>query len=208
MVAFGRERSAWWAWSPSSGRQPQRDFALIAIIGAMDSPSGKRHRPPRAADNAMAQLAHRLLDEAVRLAGTADALAMQMEPHVGKRYGNSAIYAYTNARAVPPGDVLLAAALAAGISLDERLGLVRQQDEVERQVDDLRVEMAQLRTEVAALQGRLPERDDAPAETSSPPRVETARQAQRREWARRSMPAGPPIPPAPGDRAAGRNRRP
>jgi hypothetical protein len=104
----------------------------------------------------MARLAQQVLDEAVRAAGTADALAERMEPHVQKRYGNSAIYAYTNARAVPPGDALLAAALATGISLDEKLGLVRMQSEVERQVEQLRAEIAEMRGILADLGGPAP----------------------------------------------------
>lgn len=102
----------------------------------------------------MAILAYRVLDEAARAVGTADALAVRMEPHVHKRYGNSAIYAYTNERAVPPGDVLLAAALAAGISLDDKLGIGREPSEAERQMAELRAEMAQLRGQVAELQER------------------------------------------------------
>ena len=64
-----------------------------------------------------------------------------MEPHLLKRINNSAIYGYTNDRQdrnVPPGDVLLAAALAAGISLDEKLGMVRQAHDME----ELRAQIA------------------------------------------------------------------
>ena len=126
---------------------------------------------------------------------------------MGKRYGNSAIYAYTNERAVPPGDVLLAAALATGISLDDRIGIVRQQVEVEQQVDDLRAEMAQLRRDVAALSGRLADTLDAPVEGSEVQAPEAERAARRREWARRSAPAAPPASPTPGSRPAGRGPR-
>jgi hypothetical protein len=71
----------------------------------------------------MAVLAREVLVEAERAFKRAEVLAAAMEPHLRKRYGDSAIYAYTNERAVPPGDVLLAAARAAGISLDGKLGL-------------------------------------------------------------------------------------
>src|SRR6266699_7281301 len=118
----------------------------------MKSPR-RRRREPRAADNPMAVLARQVLVEAERAFRKADALAAGMEPHLRKRYGDSAIYAYTNERAVPPGDVLLAAALAAGISLDEKLGIGRQQSEMERQVDELRSEIAELRGVVVSLQG-------------------------------------------------------
>src|SRR5690349_12625886 len=117
----------------------------------MTERAAARHRPPRAPENPMALIAQRIFDRAVDAAGTADVLAAQMEPHLRKRYGNSAIYAYTNKRAVPPGDVLLAAALAAGISLDGELGIGREPTEVERQMEQLRAEMIQLRDTVQSL---------------------------------------------------------
>ena len=158
----------------------------------------------------MARLAQQVLDEAVRAAGTADALAERMEPHVQKRYGNSAIYAYTNERAVPPGDALLAAALATGISLDEKLGLVRKQSEVERQVEELRAEMAELRGIVANLQGGLGRRDEAPDREAAPDleAVRAERRAQREAWARQSAGDASPAQPPSAGRSAGRPRRP
>jgi hypothetical protein len=150
----------------------------------------------------MALLAHGVLDEAVEKVGTADALVARMEPHLHKRYGDSAIYAYTNKRAVPPGDVLLAAALTAGISLDEKLGIARQEAVVETQVDELRAEMAQLREAVANLQGQLVGQE-APQDATF---IEAGREAQRRAWARRS-PAAPPAQPGPSGRRASRDRR-
>jgi hypothetical protein len=154
----------------------------------------------------MALLAHGVLDEAVEKVGTADALVARMEPHLHKRYGDSAIYAYTNKRAVPPGDVLLAAALTAGISLDEKLGIVRQEAVVETQVDELRAEMAQLRDAVANLQRQLVGREVLPPAAQDSTITEPGREAQRREWARRS-PAAPPAQPDPPSRRAGRDRR-
>jgi hypothetical protein len=169
-----------------------------------------RHRPPRAPQNPMARLAQQVLDEAVRAAGTADALAERMEPHVQKRYGNSAIYAYTNERAVPPGDALLAAALATGISLDEKLGFVRQQSEVERQVEELRAEMAELRGMVAGLHGGQLRPDEAGGQEPAPDvaDVRAERQAQRQDWARRSVGPAPSAQTPPANRPAGRPRRP
>jgi hypothetical protein len=158
----------------------------------------------------MARLAQQVLDEAVRAAGTADALAERMEPHVQKRYGSSAIYAYTNERAVPPGDALLAAALAAGISLDEKLGLVRKQGEVERQVEELRVEMAELRGMVTKLQGGPARRDEAADQEQAPDMeaIRAKRRAEREEWARRSTEAAPPTQVPSADQSASRPRRP
>jgi hypothetical protein len=154
----------------------------------------------------MALLAHGVLDEAVEKVGTADALVARMEPHLHKRYGDSAIYAYTNKRAVPPGDVLLAAALTAGISLDDKLGIARQEAVVETQVDELRAEMAQLREAVANLQGQLVGQDVAQHAPQDAMSTEPGREARRREWARRS-PAPPPTQPDPPSRRAGRDRR-
>ena len=158
----------------------------------------------------MARLAQQVLDEAVRAAGTADALAERMEPHVQKRYGNSAIYAYTNERAVPPGDALLAAALATRISLDEKLGLARQQSEVERQVEELRAEMAEMRGILANLQGGHGSQDEA-ANQESAPDMEAilAKRRADREAAIRQSAGDEPPPEMPGaNRSAGRSLRP
>jgi hypothetical protein len=142
--------------------------------------------------------------------GKADALVDAMEPHLERRYSDSAIYSYTNERSVPPGDVLLAAALAAGISLDEKLGIVRHRTETGRQLDELRAEMEDLRGVVVSLQDRLTENSGlAPERPSSPNEVAStasARGARRRDWARRSEPSQPPqSPPSrpPGGRRSG-----
>lgn len=146
----------------------------------------------------MAHLAHQVLNEAARAAGTADALAMRMEPHVHRRYGNSAIYAYTNERAVPPGDVLLAAALAAGISLDKKLGIGSEPTDVERRMAELRAELTALRGLVADLQERISGTEGAP-DAGQVTTDRPAREARRREWARRSV-ASPPGPSGPAAR--------
>ena len=159
----------------------------------------------------MALLASQVLDEAVEAIGTADALAARMEPHLEKRYGDSAIYAYTNKRAVPPGDVLLAATLAAGISLDEKLGIGREPSEVERQMEELRAQMSHLSGEVADLRGQLAGRGEAAPRLETGTDVaatESGRAAQRREWARRSAGSPPESPTTPGIGPAGRPRRP
>src|SRR5215471_19732543 len=116
----------------------------------------RRQRQPRVRDNPMARLAHEVMVEAERAFRRADALAGGMEPHLLKRVNDSAIYAYTNDRPdrnVPPGDVLLAAALAAGISLDEKLGVLREGrgGGVRAQIAEMREELASLRAEVSVL---------------------------------------------------------
>src|SRR5262249_20633311 len=103
----------------------------------------------------MAVLARLVLVEAETALDKADARGAAMEPHLHRRYSDSAIYSYTNERSVPPGDVLLAAALAAGISLDQKLDLARRQTGAGDEIDELRAEMAQLRGLVANLEEQL-----------------------------------------------------
>jgi hypothetical protein len=99
----------------------------------------------------MAVLARQILVEAGRAFDSAGALVAAIEPHLQRRYSDSTIYAYASERLVPPGDVLLAAALVAGISVDEKLGLKGDQTETGKQIEELRAEMAQLRDVVAGL---------------------------------------------------------
>lgn len=168
--------------------------------------SPKRGRPPRSADNPMAVLAREVLVEAERALDKADALAAAMEPHLNRRYSDSAIYSYTNERSVPPGDVLLAAALAAGISLDQKLALARRQTGTGQEIDELRAEMAELRGVVASLQEQLTGQADVPSHrlsAAAPP----GRSASRREWARRSEADQPPVQSPPSGRQPGRGRR-
>src|SRR5262249_38196290 len=155
----------------------------------------------------MAVLAREVLVEAERTFRRADALAAEMEPHLRKRYGDSAIYAYTNERAVPPGDVLLAAALAAGISLDEKLGINRQESGGERPVRELRSQMAHIRDEMASLRAGAagePAADRIAEGVSAPG---PARAERRRQWARQSSAAPPPDQTPPSGRTASRERR-
>lgn len=157
----------------------------------------------------MAVLARQVLVEAERTLDKADALAVAMEPHLQRRYSDSAIYAYTNERSVPPGDVLLAAALAAGISLDEKLGLARHRTDTGRELDELRAEMALLRDEVADIQDRMACRADVRSgpQDEAAPSVESRRRTKRREWARRSEAGPPPVQLPSAGPSAGRTQR-
>jgi hypothetical protein len=148
----------------------------------------------------MARVAHEVMVEAERAFRRADALAAGMEPHLLKRVNDSAIYGYTNDRQdrnVPPGDVLLAAALAAGISLDRKLGMAggtRDADlqEMRAQIADMREEMASMRDQMS---GGLA---DAKAD----------RAAERLAWARRSASPDTPSSPVPSPRRGGRSASP
>ena len=149
----------------------------------------------------MALLAHQVMVEAERSLKRADALAAAMEPHLLKRVKNSAIYGYTNDREdrnVPPGDVLLAAALVTGISLDEKLGLVRQQNEMgemRAQMAEMRQEIAELRAELSGRNGEPAGRSDAAADPLAAARAQRA--AEREAWARESSTAEQSAQPAP-----------
>src|SRR5262245_22138944 len=160
--------------SPARGRRSlSSTISLIQYnAGVGVNPLRRRHRQPRVRDNPMAGLAHEVMVEAERAFRRADALAAGMEPHLLKRVNDSAIYGYTNDRAdrnVPPGDVLLAAALAAGISIDQKLGLTRdgrdpEMDDMRSQIAEMREEMANLRAELTGRDGALAERREAPVE--------------------------------------------
>jgi len=165
----------------------------------------RRQRQPRVDDNPMALLAQRVMVEAKDAFRTADELAAAMEPHLLHQVSNSAIYQYTapgseRKRNVPPGDVLLAAALAAGLSLDEKLGLVRQANDIEI----LRAQLAEMREEMASLRAVVTGGDGTPVAVD----IATARvnrAAHRQAWAQRSKAdAGPPDEPGPNTRHARR----
>lgn len=143
--------------------------------------------------------------EAERAFRTADQLAVGMEPHLLQRISDSQIYQYTTEREqrnVPPGDVLLAAALAAGISVDQELGLVRQASDIE----DMRVQIAEMREEMASLRAALAQQAEAPQPDRAAIRAE--RTAQRQAWAQRSQAGAPASAPPPATRRSGRGPRP
>lgn len=170
------------------------------MISAVESKVSKaKGRSPRSRDNPMAAHAFEVLIEAERAFRRADALAGAMEPHLQKLYKNGAIYSYTNKRVVPPGDVLLAAAVAAGISLDDRLGIGREPSETERQMAELHAQVEGLRGQMAALQERLNDGSDGSPATSR-------RRAERRAWARDSAAARPPEQAPTPPRSSGRQR--
>jgi hypothetical protein len=120
----------------------------------------QRRSPARVSENRMARVACELLEKALGAVGKADALAIQMEPLLNKRYGSSAIYAYTNRRSVPPGDVLLAAAMVTGMSVDDQLGRARKQVDLEKQISDLRAEVDLLRRELGSLRAERMDQED------------------------------------------------
>jgi hypothetical protein len=167
----------------------------------------RRHRQSRVEDNPMAQLAQRVMVEAREAFRTADDLGAAMAPHLLQQVSNSAIYQYTrpgtgNAKLnVPRGDVLLAAVLAAGLSLDEKLGMVRQANDIEI----LRAQLAEMREEMANLRALVAGGDGAPAKQHGAVDITAAkadRAVRRQAWAERSRSAATPAVPVPPRRSS------
>lgn len=109
-----------------------------------------------------------ILEEARRVAGGGPRFAARLEevgvgpPETG-RYSESAISNWIRGRTMPPADVLLAAALMAGISVDDRL-LVSSRSTAQPPsvvvdtnvlVAAMRAELDDLRSDVIDLYGRL-----------------------------------------------------
>ena len=107
-----------------------------------------------------AELVQQIVEEARRKAGSGPALALELEragvgPENG-RYSESGISNWTKGRTMPPADVLLAAAVIGGVSLDARLAHTAVEAESGR--PDAAEAIEQLRGEVRELQrqhGRL-----------------------------------------------------
>jgi transcriptional regulator with XRE-family HTH domain len=85
------------------------------------------------------------MQEAKSRAGKAGALALRMEPHVGRRYDEDSVSAWVRGQAVPPADALLAAAKVTGVSLDGFLG--DEQTHRDAEVRELHQELSALRQE-------------------------------------------------------------
>jgi hypothetical protein len=102
-----------------------------------------------------------VLVEARRRAGKGPALALRLAQQGvvgerGEKYSESSVSNWIRQRARPPADVVLAAAKAVGISLDERLGIGREPTEVDRQ-------LAEMARRLGELEGRLEGRTAPPA---------------------------------------------
>ena len=194
---------------PVDAGQMRNRISLVQYNADVGSNTPKRRqRQPRVRDNPMARIAHKVMVEAEQEFRRAEMLAAGMEPHLLKRVNDSAIYGYTNDRPdrnVPPGDVLLAAALAAGISIDQKLGMARQANDM----DELRAQVAEMREQMANLQAQLALTGGAPAGPAADrDRGRAERAAQRLAWARRSEGGPPPSQPIPSARRSGRGSRP
>jgi hypothetical protein len=162
----------------------------------------------------MATVAHEVMVEAERVFRFAPALAEAMEPHLLARISDSRIYGYTNERKdqnVPPSDVMLAAALAAGISIDQKLGLAARS--ADDPVEGMRAELLEMREQIADLQRRLnvPGGPAPTRQTETSDEITTAkaeRAARRKAWAQRSQTDGAARRPEVPGRQVGRTPRP
>jgi len=109
-----------------------------------------------------AEIVGGILEEARRRAGKGPALALRLEQlgvvgERGERYSESSISNWIRGRAKPPAEVVLAAAQAADISLDDRLGIGRQASGLEQQLAEVRDELARQRRQTSAVEARLEE---------------------------------------------------
>jgi hypothetical protein len=106
-----------------------------------------------------AQVVGQLLEDARRRAGKGPALATRLEQlgvvGRGARYSESSISNWIRGRAMPPADVVLAAAKAVGISLDERVGIGHEPTDGERQLAEMRELLARQEERAAAFEERL-----------------------------------------------------
>jgi transcriptional regulator with XRE-family HTH domain len=105
--------------------------------------------------NAMRALVMEVMGQASRKAGKQRALLNQIEPLIGNSFETNSVSAWVRGRNMPGADVLLAAAKANGISLDELLfgeSLLSRQDRLEKELGDLR----------QAISGRASSLDDGP----------------------------------------------
>jgi transcriptional regulator with XRE-family HTH domain len=121
---------------------------------------GTVERDPPDSRSSWAAIVGSILEEARRRAGKGPALALRLEQlgvvgEKGERYSESSISNWIRGRAKPPAEVVLAAAQAAEISLDDRLGIGHKASGLERQLHEVQAELAQQRSNSAAMERRL-----------------------------------------------------
>jgi hypothetical protein len=102
--------------------------------------------------NPMSKVVARVMAEAIDNAGKAMALSSRIEPIIGRTYADRTVSAWGRGDVMPPADVLLAAAKAVGIPLDERLGLTRGGMALEREIETIRAELEEQRNRIQALE--------------------------------------------------------
>ena len=110
------------------------------------------------------EVVQQVVDEARRKAGSGPALALELQkvgaaPESG-RYSESAISNWSKGRAMPPSDVLLAAAFVSGISIDAKLARNATEEAGvsltdSRAIQDLRDQIADLQQKQGRLQALL-----------------------------------------------------
>ncbi len=108
----------------------------------------------------MAVAVARLVREAVDQAGKAQALALRIQTFLGRSYNHRTVSAWGRSAAMPPADAAFAVAKAAGVSIDQYLGIGREPAELESQLaavqdqrDQQRATTETLRVQVDRLAG-------------------------------------------------------
>lgn len=117
-----------------------------------DQPSGRASDQPLASP---ASLVAEAMRDATRRAGKQLALATQLEARLGRSYSDKTVSSWNRGSVMPPADVLVAAAQATGMSLDEKLGIGRQPSEAERELAGLRKDVDEQAKSLAFLYRRL-----------------------------------------------------
>ncbi len=129
----------------------------------------------------MAPVVAAIIDQAIEEAGKALALAAKIEPLLGRSYAGRTVSAWSRGDVMPPADAVFAAAKVSGISLDEKLGVRREPNEIERRVASLEGELAALKSQIAELDVQRMDR-----EAAEPASLTTEREARGRTGGRRS----------------------
>jgi hypothetical protein len=105
--------------------------------------------------NEMSRIVARVMAEAIDNAGKALALGSKIQPLLGRSYADRTVSAWGRGDVMPPADVLLAAAKATGIPLDERLGIGREPTNAERELAAIRGELEDQRNRIAELEATI-----------------------------------------------------
>ena len=128
-----------------------------------------------------AALVREIVEEARKTVGSGPRLAERLEdlgigPETG-RYSESAVSNWIKGRTMPPGDVVLAAAWLAGISIDSRLLATAEAANAaadwQEAVEELQVQIEALQAQIIEVCGRLGVPVPALGVPPSPPRATT-----------------------------------
>lgn len=109
----------------------------------------------RSQTSALAPVVAEVMQEATKRSGKALALALRIEALVGRSYSDRTVSAWNRGSIMPRADVLLAAAQATGISLNEKIGVEVRSPHSDPELDQLRREVKEQANSLAFLYERL-----------------------------------------------------